>query len=202
MNKRNDEGETITSISNKLGKTYIYNYLLSKGGIDSSKLPTFLDISLMGGVTTGKSYCASIFVNEPYDMRAHGLLDFYYKEYETKTGIIKLQFKKLPGQDKCCILFTPRIKESNIILLFFNLSDKETFENLVEFDKIVRENSSPSKIILIGTKLNETSNREIKFEEACKFVDSHHYQAYFEVTIETNTNIQEVLEYILKPYNE
>ena len=116
VNTKNSDGETLTSISKSLGKTDIYNYLISKGGSEEN-CPKNLKIALIGHPCTGKTHFISKVGDSPYEPLYFSTTS---KTLDTKLGQIKLQFDEMPGQDDFRGFLYQIIEPSNIILLFFS----------------------------------------------------------------------------------
>jgi len=91
---------------------------------------------------------------------------------------------------------------ANGIIICFDVTDKVTFNNLniylLEFNRYAKEKT---KIILVGTKCDLIQQRQVSFEEAKNFSQTHKIE-YFETSSKTGKNVTDAVEYLIHLINE
>ena len=89
------------------------------------------------------------------------------------------------------------LKNADGVILMFDLSDKNDFNNLPRLLYLISEfyelNNFP--ILLIGNK----SDRDIKVDEneIERFLDKENFIGYFEVSSKTNKNVEESVDFMV-----
>jgi GTPase SAR1 family protein len=80
--------------------------------------------------------------------------------------------------------------------LFFDITNKETFNNLNDWmNEIKKYKIDSSKMVLIGTKCDLEDQRKITQEEARQFAFENNL-IYVETSSKSNINIEESIEYL------
>uniref|UniRef100_A0A0N4Z2N2 P-loop containing nucleoside triphosphate hydrolase protein n=1 Tax=Parastrongyloides trichosuri TaxID=131310 RepID=A0A0N4Z2N2_PARTI len=75
------------------------------------------------------------------------------------------------------------------IVLMFDLTNRESFENLNKWYQLVQKsNTTPAKIFVIGSKKDNVINRSVTEEEAIEWARSHSAD-YFEVSSFTGSGV-------------
>ena len=179
----------------------IYHYLKSCGGFANidpvfGPGPKRLKVSLIGPPCSGKTS----FMNSICDIYKETSPRFNSCDikFETKFGELNIQINDSPAHSRLINLFKSFVKYSDISFIFFDLTQKSTFEELDEYDKYVEENHPNPQKILIGTKADLEELREVSQEQALQYVKSHNYLTYFEISSNLKLNIQIVLDFILE----
>ena len=86
----------------------------------------------------------------------------------------------------------------NGILLFYDITDRNSFENLNYWLTEIEKNSNKNvKILLVGNKTDLENERKVTYEEGQEFAKAHNL-LFIEISIKTNYNIQESIELLTK----
>ena len=89
------------------------------------------------------------------------------------------------------------IKNADAVILLFDLSEKEDFDNLPKLLNMITEihELKDFPVLLIGNK----SDLEIKVNknEIEKFLDKENFIGYFEVSSKTNKNVDESVDFMV-----
>lgn len=161
--------------------------------MEEKKIPT-LKISIIGDSSIGKScliyrYIENFF--DTYSLPTVGI-DFYTKRIIVDDENYKLHIFDLAGQERFRSIVTSYYRQNHGIILAFDITNKESFDNLkrwvVEIDKYSDLNVS---IILVGTKLDLKSKREISVEQASEYAKCLRVN-YHEISSKDNINIDKV----------
>ena len=161
--------------------------------MEEKKIPT-LKISIIGDSSIGKScliyrYIENFF--DTYSLPTVGI-DFYTKRIIVDDENYKLHIFDLAGQERFRSIVTSYYRQNHGIILAFDITNKESFDNLkrwvAEIDKYSDLNVS---IILVGTKLDLQSKREISVEQASEYAKDLRVN-YYEISSKDNINIDKV----------
>jgi len=113
-------------------------------------------------------------------------VDFYNKIYtDYGNAIVKLYTWDTAGG----IQFRPIIKsyfrDITGVLIFFDITNKTSFENVTKWLDVIHSNSVEQSIIkvLIGTHVDKEQNRSVSVECATSFAEAHNMK-YFECGIQ------------------
>ena len=80
-------------------------------------------------------------------------------------------------------------------LLFFDLTNKESFIAIDNYIKIINSYDESSAIILLGNKVDDNKNRHVKKQEVMEFVEKRGIK-YYECSCKFGINIYEILNEI------
>ena len=154
-------------------------------------------ILLLGDSSVGKScfllrYCDKTFQN------AHLVtigLDYRLKSMKLKSGKnIKLQIWDTAGQDRFRAITKNYFKGSHGIILIYDVTNRQTFENVKSWISQIREEASKNVIIYIAAnKIDMEDGRIVNKEEGKKFAEEFGLP-YIETSAKNGININETFE--------
>lgn len=153
-----------------------------------------IKLILWGNTGVGKTQMLKRYTQNYYsesDISTIGL-NFAVKEVNYHNEKYKLVIWDTAGQIRFREISATMLREPNLILLCFDVTHKQTFLNLENHIELIREkrcNINNHKIFIIGTKMDDTENREVSQEEINKFIKKHKL-AYYEVSAKKNQNIE------------
>ncbi|CUA71914.1 Ras-related protein Rab-17 [Mus musculus] [Rhizoctonia solani] len=95
---------------------------------------------------------------------------------------------------------TPMIyREVDGILLVYNLTKRETFEECEKWRKILEKklhNLDQLQVVLVGNQLDIEEQREVSVDEAQAYADSHRFK-FAEVSAKVGTNVEQVFQTLM-----
>ena len=171
-----------------------------------SKLPNhteydyLLKMLIIGDSGTGKS---SIVLRECDDTFTDTFIstigvDFKIKTVEKNGKVIKMQIWDTAGQERFRTITSSYYRGSQGIFLIFDLTDKETFDNIRLWLTECERFASPSvKKILVGNKCDLESHRKIPYTEAKAFADENGMD-YIETSAKKSNNICVLFDTMIK----
>jgi len=150
-------------------------------------------ISMLGDSTVGKTSIINAFLNIEFSNTL--LSNIGVEKTETKMIMkdgneMKIIIWDTAGQERFHSIATGTIKNSQGIVVSFDLTNRKTFENVVKWLEDIRDNNNKIPIILFGNKCDLVEKREVEDEEAQEFAKNNNLE-YFETSAKENINIKE-----------
>ena len=162
-------------------------------------------ILLLGDSEVGKScflmrYSDNIFV-ENY-ITTIGL-DYKLKYVQLDSGeTIKVQLWDTAGQDRYRTIAKNYYKGSHGILLLYDVTKENSFENIREWVQNIREEVYEKAIIfLIGNKIDKKDERKITTEQGQKLAAEYNLP-FFEASAKSGENVEEIFKNLYQKISE
>jgi len=180
----------INKISEKNYKNNLFNSLEN------------INFILLGDSGSGKSCFYQRYFNNSYSFWGSTIgMDKNIKLIKFDNYIYKLIVWDTAGAERFKSFSINYLNKSNAVLLFFDVTDENSFDNINSWINSIKDNSNDIMIYLIGNKI-DIPERKILKERAEELANSFNIN-YFEVSCRFNINISEVifnmiLEYLLK----
>ena len=210
---KNDYQELILDIDRKLNNKvekknkeiydlvkFKYPFNIDKMNPDNSYIKKYIkntiNIVLLGDSNTGKTSFLLYLDEKPIDngISTVGINDYpIFADVCDENAIIKIM--DTAGQERYNSLSNDLTKKAHGFLLFFDVTNKSTFNSLDKYiDKIKSYNGS-NEIILLGNKIDESEHREVQKQDAKTYADNKDIK-YYECSSKYGINILEVLNEI------
>ena len=165
--------------------------------------PSSIKIGLLGDTTVGKSAIANSIIGLEFSKFDSELMatigsDKFEKKFKLKNNEdIKLIIWDVCGTERFRSAAFKTIKPVKGIILIFDLTRKESFNNLYNWLKGIKDNLTNPFIVLFGNKADiEKDKWGITSEEASKFAKENRI-AYFEVSAKTKLGLNEGLSCVV-----
>ena len=155
-----------------------------------------LKLIVVGNQGTGKSSILNRFVKETFDENYQATigLDFHSKNITIHDQDVRLIIYDTAGQEKFRSLIPMYIREAQIILFIYDISDKDSFDSIPKWIQQVNDVINKEVVfVLIGNKLDLESNRKVTFEEGKKLAEKSNY-VFQEVSAKTGENFEKLFE--------
>ena len=160
---------------------------------DSKIKRKVIRLAILGDTTVGKTSIINVFLNLEFSqlMVTSVGKDKYDTQIEMKNGEeMKLIIWDTAGQERFHSIAVGTIKNSQGIIVTFDITKKKTFDNVLLWLKEIRDNSEAIPVVLFGNKCDLEEKREVKKEEAQNFAKKNK-MIYFETSAKENINIKE-----------
>jgi len=156
-------------------------------------------VILVGDVSVGKTNLLTQYVDGEFSEKDNSTIgiEFKNKIIELKNGRkIRLQIWDTCGQEKFMSITKNYFRGCSAALFVFDVTKKDTFNNLEKWLKLFNEfdDEKTTIKILIGNK-NDLKPKNVNKEEIDKFTKDH-FRKYFEISAKTNK------ENIVKMFDE
>ena len=163
-------------------------------------------VLLLGDSTVGKTcfllrYCDKTF--QDAHLSTIGL-DYRLKSMTLKNGKnIKLQIWDTAGQDRFRAITKNYYKGANGIILIYDVTNLQTYENVKNWITQIREEANPNVIIyLAGNKIDvNDEERAVHPEEGIKIAEEFNLP-FFETSAKNGININEIFENLVEKIDE
>ena len=163
-------------------------------------------VLLLGDSSVGKTcfllrYCDKSF--QDVHLSTIGL-DYRLKSMTLKNNKnIKLQIWDTAGQDRFRAITKNYYKGANGIILIYDVTNTQTFENVKNWISQIKEEADPNVIIyLVGNKIDVPEEQKfVKTEEGQKIADELNLP-FSEASAKDGTNINEVFQELLEEIDE
>jgi small GTP-binding protein len=115
--------------------------------------------------------------------------DIKNKQITLKDGTeAKLMIFDTAGQERFKSLAENYIRKANGILLVYDISEKQSFQNIENWMDSIKENSNELPIILIGNKSDLNDERQVSIEEGQQKADEFGCP-FYEISCKTGDNV-------------
>ena len=163
-------------------------------------------VLLLGDSSVGKTcfllrYCDKSF--QDVHLSTIGL-DYRLKSMTLKNSKnIKLQIWDTAGQDRFRAITKNYYKGANGIILIYDVTNMQTYENVKNWISQIKEEASPNVIIyLVGNKIDvPDEQRLIKAEDGQKIADEFNLP-FKEASAKDGTNVNEIFQELLEEIDE
>ena len=155
-----------------------------------------LKLIVVGNQGTGKSCILNRFINETFDEKYQATigLDFQSKNITIHDQDVRLIIYDTAGQEKFRSLIPMYIREAQIILLVYDISDKDSFDAMPNWIQEVKEVLNKEVVFaLIGNKMDLESQRKVSYEEGKKLAEKNNF-VFQEVSAKTGKNFENLFE--------
>ena len=151
-----------------------------------------LKLIVVGNQGTGKSCILNRFVNETFEENYQATigLDFQSKNITIHDQDVRLIIYDTAGQEKFRSLIPMYIREAQIILLIYDISDKASFDSMPKWIQEVNDILKKDVVFaLVGNKIDLEQERKVTFEEGKKLADQHNF-IFQEVSAKNGKNFE------------
>ena len=159
----------------------------------------FINIITLGESSVGKSSIINRYVENNFDYNFVSTLgvDFRKKNININGEDIRLKIWDTAGQEKFRSIQKQYYRNSDGILLVFDVTKFDTFNVLEEWiNSIKNQTSNDIIVVLVGNKI-DLNNKVISDDEIKNFANDNKFK-YFLTSAATGKNINEVFDYIVK----
>ena len=159
---------------------------------DQPKTIKIFAITIVGGTPVGKTSIINVFFGNKFDDIYPATIgtEKYEKEVQIETGEnVKLKIYDTSGRERSRSITENTIKFCKGAIVVFDLTDKRSFEKIIDWNEKIRELTREVPICLFGNK-SDLSNRKVTQEEIDKLCKEQNL-LYFETSAKNNTGITE-----------
>lgn len=155
------------------------------------------DIVIVGDGFVGKSALISKYTVNDFQAKYIVTvgIDYYEKEEEINNEKIKVRIWDTAGQERYQGLTKSFYKCGNGIILTYDVTNRESFNNLKKWiDSIMNFKKENATIIIVGNKID--LSRQVSKEDAVELARRNRYK-YFETSAKTGKGVNECFLYLI-----
>ena len=155
------------------------------------------DIVIVGDGSVGKSALISKYAVNDFQAKYIVTvgIDYYQKEEEINNEKIKVKIWDTAGQERYQGLAKSFYKYGNGIILTYDVTNRESFNNLKKWiDSIMNFKKENATIIIVGNKID--LSRQVSKEDAVELARRNRYK-YFETSAKTGKGVNECFLYLI-----
>ena len=160
---------------------------------------------LIGETAVGKTSIITQYINNEFnlDVKSSVGVDSLIKEIEIENTKIKFELWDTPGQEIYTSANKIFMKNTDIALIVYDITNKKSFENLNEFyEELIKMNERDKMIIGIAANKSDLyENTEVNKEEGEEYAKNIN-ALYFESTATDHENVVNIFEELIKVYIE
>jgi small GTP-binding protein len=155
-----------------------------------------LKLLLLGDSGVGKSSLLTQYVEDDFhDVFISTIgIDFRNKTLDVDGHRVKLRIWDTAGQERFRTLTAQFYRGSQGILMVYDVTSRETFENIGHWMKQIKDNVDTNpRIVIVGNKVDLPAERVVKKKEAEKLAKSYGCQ-HFEVSAKADDGVKEAFQ--------
>ena len=166
---------------------------------DEDNYGILIKLVILGDTAVGKSNFLYRFVDgefNPVHVATVGF-DFKSRIYQMPNSKkrVKFQIWDTAGQEKYMSINKNLFQRVQGIILMYDISNLNSFKNLVKWMDGIKENSKDVPVILIGNKCDLEGERQVQTEEGENFASKYDIK-FFEGSAKTGVNVDKSFEAI------
>lgn len=168
--------------------------------MEKDEVTAMVNIIIIGDASVGKSNLLLRYIENSFNEGLKPTIgaDFYSKTKEIDGLTVNAKFWDTAGQEKYRAIGGRFYKEAHGILLVYDVSRKETFENLSRWATEVEDRSKRTvKVMLVGNKNDLISTKQVSTEEGKQFSQEKKY-FFFETSAKTGENVHQAFDVLIK----
>lgn len=166
-----------------------------------SRKTSVLDIkvTMIGESSVGKSSIVSRMVYDKFTGINNSTIGGAYCSFVQRQGTrtYKFQVWDTAGQERFHSLVPMYLKNANIILIVFDLTNLDSYEKIINYwYEFVMAHSPDASIILVGNKLDIVDKRRVNKSDPKKFADSNDL-CYIECSAKDSQNMTNLVNIMI-----
>ena len=162
-----------------------------------------LKFIIIGSSTVGKSNILLQFTDKRFSQNNDLTIgvEFATKIVSRNKTVYKLQIWDTAGQEAFRSLVKSYYRGTLGCLLVYDISRRDSFENLDSWLSELRIHAPNVAIVLVGNKIDLEAQREVGTEEGLNFAQKNGL-AFFETSAKTAQNIDQCFNYLIDQINK
>jgi small GTP-binding protein len=147
---------------------------------------------IVGDKKTGKSSLLTRYAQESFEETYNPTngAEFKLKLFAHDNKRVKVQAWSIANDEKFTAITKCLCPTTKGIILCFDTTNRESFENLPKWFSAMKKHAKQAKIILVGTKSDLKYQRIVSYDEARAWALSHK-MSYVEVSSKGGSNVEE-----------
>ena len=172
--------------------SFIDNFGMDEKSVEKNSDYPFT-VVFLGNAGVGKTSICSIINNYNFDegYDASSNISTFKKEISYMDKTITIPIYDSPGQKKYNAVAQTLYSEAHLVVLVYAINDKNSFENIQNWFKEVKNRNQTAIFFLVGNKTDLKGSRVVPTEEAKKYATENKMK-FFEISAKIKDNIFEM----------
>jgi len=147
---------------------------------------------LFGDSTVGKTSVVERFINDKFEECYISTLGYnvYEKQIPYKDSVISLMIWDIGGQEKFRDLRKRYAEGANVAFIVFDITNKQSFDNVAVWRRDLEEFAGKAPFILIGNKMDLEWNRKVPKADAQRIASQLGALDFFETSAKTGVGVE------------
>ena len=156
---------------------------------------------IVGDAKVGKTSLAYQYTNKVFSEEYIQTIgtNFLVKDIAFQNYNITLQIWDTAGQERFHRLLPNYYKGAQLAFVVYAITDKSSFVNVNDWFKLVKQHADDPLIVLIGNKLDLTTERQVSYDEGKKLA-SKLGVSFLEASAKTASGVEDAFQSIVKQY--
>jgi len=139
------------------------------------EIDLYLKLIIVGDSGVGKTNILTRFTKNVFNHENKTTIgvEFASKVIKIQDHILKLQIWDTAGQERFKSLTVAYYKGSRGAIIVFDVTKRESFENVINWLNDIKKNGDKETIIILVGNKNDMEEREVSFEEAKSFSERY-----------------------------
>jgi len=163
-------------------------------------------ICLAGSKGVGKSSLITRYVDDIFNEKSMKTIGVAFKRKEIKIKeslSIELNIWDFGGEEKYRILFPAYVNGAAAALLLYDITDKNSLDDIENWVQIIDDNSKEIIKVIIGTKIDLKEQREITKADAVKIITKFNcYSDPIGTSSKTGENVEKAFQKVVEAIME
>ena len=157
-------------------------------------------ISILGDCRVGKTSLIKVAKGETFKEEYKETIACELNSFgaEIYNKIIKFNNWDMTGHETYRIIINKYAKNSSLIILVYDITNRNSFENIDTWINDIKSNSKKSKIILVGNKSDLEDERAVTEEEGKEKCELNKLTEFMECSCKNVKNVQEIFIKVAK----
>lgn len=153
-----------------------------------------------GAKDVGKTSLIHRYVSGKFNVNTLSTIgvDFMTKNLQLDGRDIHLSLWDFAGEKKFRVLFPSYCSGASGALILYDITSRNSFEDLKDWLSIINNSSGKIVKLLIGAKSDLKDQRKIPLEEAIKFQKANNIEEYIECSAKTGENVDKIFELLTR----
>lgn len=162
-----------------------------------------INITFLGSTQVGKTSLLLKWINNTFHTNYDSTVgaSFLSKTSTYNYCSFKLQIWDTSGQEKYRSLFHMYISNAKVVVLVFDVTQRQSLEDLQSWIKQAKESNAKAQYLLVGNKIDLAEQRQITTEEGREYARSQGIDSYIEVSAKDGSELTEMESKIIELYD-
>ncbi|MFX1453379.1 MAG: GTP-binding protein [Promethearchaeota archaeon] len=157
---------------------------------------------LFGNPAVGKTSIIDRYVNNKFEEEYISTLGYnvFEKSIEINDNTVSFMIFDIGGQEKFEELRKKYAAGAKAAFLVYSVTDRNSFENIIDWHKDLERMTDNATFILIGNKVDLENSRQVQKNEGVDLAEKIGANQFFETSAKTNQEIDNAFHGLAKMY--